>query len=62
LYKEADMAFVNRIRDRNIKIHLLLGSKRIVNKALEPASELEAITLQPRHLPGSGMQVPGHSG
>jgi hypothetical protein len=40
---EADFAFVNRIRDREVKQLFLIGGHRMLNEALSPALQ------QPNH-------------
>jgi hypothetical protein len=43
--REAGRVFVDRIEDPDIKIKLLLGGEKMVNKALRQALELQAVLL-----------------
>jgi hypothetical protein len=46
--REAGKAFTNREKDPNIKIHLLLGGEKMVNKALRQALKLQDVFLAAR--------------
>jgi hypothetical protein len=43
--RKADKAFTNRVEDLHIKMQVLLGGQKMVNKALRQALELQAMFL-----------------
>jgi hypothetical protein len=48
IQKEASHAFIDRVRDRELKQHLLMGGDRLLIKALNEALKLEVVKAAAR--------------